>query len=249
MIEIKTDVGTMVWNAEYQGVPRAPEGNRVKRGWFKIVGAAPRKARRFRYWDKAGSDDTGDYTVGLLMAELDGIYYIEDVVRGQWSVRERQMVMLQTSILDALKYGKIEFLAEDDEEDGEEVDLAKLELIEGLKYEVINPGVKIVIEQEPGSSGKDSYKADSQLLAGFSVRADRPSGSKEVRGEPFVAQAEAGNVRLVKGSWNWDYLNEMAAFPNAAHDDQWDGYFRLFQQTCKAQVRTEVLSRICLGVM
>ena len=128
MLEIKTDVGTMVWNAEYQGVPRAPEGNRVKRGWFKIVGAAPRKARRFRYWDKAGSDDTGDYTVGLLMAELDGIYYIEDVVRGQWSVRERQMVMLQTAILDALKYGKIEFPAEDDEEDGEEVDLAKLEV-------------------------------------------------------------------------------------------------------------------------
>jgi predicted phage terminase large subunit-like protein len=233
MLDIKKDVGTMVWSAEYQGVPRAPEGNRVKRGWFKIVGAAPKKARRVRYWDKAGSEDTGDYTVGLLMAEVDGIYYIEDIVRGQWSVRERQMVMLQTAILDALRYGDIEFPAEDDDEDGDEVDLANVQAIEGLKYEVKDPGVKIVIEQEGGSGGKDSYKADSQLLAGFSVKSDRPSGSKEVRGEPFVAQAEAGNVRLVKGDWNWEYLNEMAAFPNAAHDDQWDGTSGAFNKLAK----------------
>ena len=78
------------------------------------------------------------------------------------------------------------------------------------------------MEQEPGSSGVDNYKADVKVLAGFRVKKDRPSGDKGVRGEPFAAQTEAGNVFLVKAPWNWDFINEITTFPNAAHDDQWD---------------------------
>jgi len=141
--------------------------------------------------------------------------------------------MLQTAVLDALRYGDIEFIAETEDEDGEEVDLSNPDEVVGLAYEVIDPGVSIYIEQEGGSGGKDSFRADSQLLAGFMVKSDRPSGSKDVRGEPFVAQAEAGNVRMVKGDWNWDYLNEIAAFPNAAHDDQWDGTSGAFNKLAK----------------
>src|SRR5262249_18454240 len=57
---------------------------------------------------------------------------------------------------------------------------------------------------------------------GHSIRADKVTGSKEVRAEPFASQAEAGNVRLVRGPWNGAYLDELTSFPNGAHDDAVD---------------------------
>lgn len=84
------------------------------------------------------------------------------------------------------------------------------------------PGTQIWLEQEPGSSGVDSVQALIRLLSGYSVHADRVTGSKQVRAEPFAAQAEAGNVVLVKGYWNAPFLDELLVFPNGAHDDQVD---------------------------
>lgn len=84
------------------------------------------------------------------------------------------------------------------------------------------PGTVIWIEQEPGSSGVDSVQALIRMLAGYPVHADRVTGSKAVRAEPFTAQAEAGNVVLVKGHWNAVFLDELMTFPNGAHDDQVD---------------------------
>jgi predicted phage terminase large subunit-like protein len=46
---------------------------------------------------------------------------------------------------------------------------------------------------------------------------------------PFLAQAEAGNVRLARGPWCSDWIDEIVAVPMGAHDDQWDsaaGAFR-----------------------
>lgn len=84
------------------------------------------------------------------------------------------------------------------------------------------PGTQIWLEQEPGSSGVDSVQALIRLLSGYSVHADRVTGSKTTRAEPFAAQAEAGNVVLVKGHWNASFLDELLVFPNGAHDDQVD---------------------------
>lgn len=39
---------------------------------------------------------------------------------------------------------------------------------------------------------------------------------------PLAAQCEAGNVRLVKGAWNRDFIEELCSFPMGAHDDQCD---------------------------
>ena len=47
------------------------------------------------------------------------------------------------------------------------------------------------------------------MLTGYAVFADRPSGDKDTRMLPFIAQAEAGNVRLVAGAWNADYIEEL----------------------------------------
>jgi hypothetical protein len=61
-----------------------------------------------------------------------------------------------------------------------------------------------------------------QRLAGFNVRKEKPTGDKRTRAQPFAAQAEAGNVRIVAGEWNRDYLDELTLFPEGANDDQVD---------------------------
>lgn len=83
-------------------------------------------------------------------------------------------------------------------------------------------GTRIYIEQEPGSAGVESVKAAITNLEGFSAYADRPTGDKDTRLEPFAAQAEAGNVYLLKGEWNMDYIEEMIAIPSGARRDQGD---------------------------
>jgi len=105
LAKLKRDVGSLGWAAEYQASPTVPEGNRFKRAWFTVVDAAPTEATRVRYWDKAGTADGGAYSAGVLMSMAGGMYYVEDVVRGQWSALERERVMKQTAELDAQRYG------------------------------------------------------------------------------------------------------------------------------------------------
>jgi predicted phage terminase large subunit-like protein len=86
-------------------------------------------------------------------------------------------------------------------------------------------GVKIMIEEEGGSGGKESAQSSVRRLAGYSVRLDRPggtSGSKEARAEPFSSQIEAGNVEMVEGDWNEAYKNELRYFPLGTFSDRVD---------------------------
>lgn len=101
-----------------------------------------------------------------------------------------------------------------------------------IKSTAMMDGQEIVvgIEQEPGSSGKDSAAMTVGNLAGFRVIVDRPSGSKEDRADPFSTQVNGGNVYMVRGAWNRPLLDEMALFPNSTYKDQIDagsGAFKL----------------------
>lgn len=82
--------------------------------------------------------------------------------------------------------------------------------------------VAIWIEQEPGSGGLESAQATIANLAGYNIRAERPTGDKETRAGPLAAQAEAKNVRLIAGPWNHAFLEELAAFPSGVYKDQVD---------------------------
>lgn len=84
-------------------------------------------------------------------------------------------------------------------------------------------GVKIRMGQEPGSSGKAMIAHyASQVLQGYQFSGIRETGSKVERARGLAACAEAGDLHLVRGAWNRDYLDELCLFPNARHDDQVD---------------------------
>jgi hypothetical protein len=55
-----------------------------------------------------------------------------------------------------------------------------------------------------------------------SPRQTRVTGDKATRFGAFSAQAEPGNVDILRGDWNESWFTALEAFPEAAHDDDVD---------------------------
>jgi predicted phage terminase large subunit-like protein len=82
---------------------------------------------------------------------------------------------------------------------------------------------EIVMEQEPGSGGKESAEATMKRLTGYRCKAHHPTGDKFVRADPLAGAAKNGQVWLVAGDWNEDYLRVMEnAGPGATYLDDMD---------------------------
>jgi predicted phage terminase large subunit-like protein len=144
-------------------------------------------------------EGAGDFTVGVRVSKApDGIWYIEDVVRGQWDTAARNRTIVQTAEMDGHSC-----------------------LIAG--------------EQEPGSGGKDQARNFIKMLAGYNVQVWPASsaGSKVVKADPLSAQVNAGNVRLVKGPWNNQLIQEFRAFPLGKTDDVVDGAATAFNRLAR----------------
>ena len=82
--------------------------------------------------------------------------------------------------------------------------------------------VSIIVEQEPGSGGKESAEATIRNLAGFRCYADRPTGDKVLRADTFAVQLNAGNVAMLRADWNSEYKRELEFFPYGKYKDQVD---------------------------
>lgn len=93
---------------------------------------------------------------------------------------------------------------------------------------------RISIPQDPGQAGKGQAQYLVRQLAGFSVKATPETGKKETRAEPLSAQAEGGNVDIlrtgdpVKDAWIEPFLDEITVFPSGQFKDQTDAATRAF---------------------
>lgn len=107
--------------------------------------------------------------------------------------------------------------------------------------------VVISLPQDPGQAGKVQSRDMIAMLAGWRVYAEPETGKKEVRAEPFSVQCEAGNVYLVTGTWNDDYLDELCLFPGGSFKDQVDAssgaFGRLAQGRARVVITDEMLAR------
>jgi len=92
------------------------------------------------------------------------------------------------------------------------------------------------LEQEPGASGKAEVKDLIKFLSGYHFKAYQVTGDKVTRAMPVSAQSEAGNVKIVKGKWNDDFLTELENFDgsDSGHDDQVDGFSGAFYMLTRA---------------
>ncbi len=107
---------------------------------------------------------------------------------------------------------------------------------------------QIYIEEENGAAGKnliDQYQRN--ILLGYVVHGEKPTGEKTVRAMPVSSACEAGNVRLVAASWISSFLDELEGFPEGAHDDMTDTFAYAYNTLCRLTRRVQVHAQIDSG--
>ena len=70
-------------------------------------------------------------------------------------------------------------------------------------------------------------------LVNLSLKSIRVDRDKVSRALPIASRAEQGKVKLVRGEWISDFIDEATAFPNGSHDDQIDAVSGAFQMITK----------------
>jgi predicted phage terminase large subunit-like protein len=172
-------------------------GSVFSRSWFPVVDE-PLQGRRIRAWDLAATEPSDvnpdpDWSAGALC-----VWNPDVVVNGRKGVLQVQHIARWRAGPGATQDRIVE--------------MARTDRLP-----------KMLIEQEPGSSGKALVAAYGRALSGVTrVEGIAPTGPKDVRAELWASLAEQGRVTLLAGDWNNNLLDELDEFPNGAHDDQVD---------------------------
>ncbi len=170
-----------------------PPGDLFRREWFEVVDVIPEGCTWVRRWDLAATEATE--------ANPDPDWSVGARVgrhpNGDYFVEHVDRFRAKPSgVLD-----RIEAMAERD-----------------------GKATVIWLPQDPGQAGKsqvDAWIRDPRL-SGYTVKAERESGSKFVRAQPVSAKAERRMVKLKRGQWNGAFLDEHEAFTideTHSHDD------------------------------
>lgn len=100
------DLGQYGFAGQIGQKPTPPGGGMFKVDRFQIIDKIPQETlieKKVRYWDKAGSEGTGAFTVGVKMYKLkNDKWLIVDVKRGQWSSEVRESIIRATAEADGV---------------------------------------------------------------------------------------------------------------------------------------------------
>jgi predicted phage terminase large subunit-like protein len=184
------------------------DGLMFKREWFTMVDEVPAEALRVRYWDRAatgvGENRNADYSAGVLMARTaNGQFYVEHVIRGQWTAHQRDKIIESTAYEDAKKYVNAVMIYIEQEGGSGGKEVAQQAVVNLARFPVNVDRVTGIRKRHEGH----------QTL---------PGDAKVVRARPLQSQAENGRVWVKRGSWNEDWLEELCSFPEYVHDDMVD---------------------------
>jgi len=164
--------------------------------WFagKIIDAMPAGLATVRSWDTAATEDTGKNNPDWTVGVKLGVETLVD--------KSKRVV-----ILDVKRFRK---------------GPGETEREMKLTSELDGVDVPIILEQEPGSAGKIMVHGNkTRVFFGHTVHSMRKTGAKSSYWTQLATQAEAGNVYLVRGAWNEEFIRELCALP-VGHDDQAD---------------------------
>jgi len=195
--DLRLELGDFGTNSQFQQRPTPLGGGMFQPDNLIMVSSWPELRdleRIVRYWDKAGTEGDGAYTSGALMAKRKSTQrsIILDVTRGQWGTDKREAEIKNIAYQDLQKLG------------GK------------------SGNFEILVEQEPGSGGKDSALWTIRNLSGFRVKRIPKRDSKEAEWSPFASQVNAGGVEMVVGPWNKETKAQMAGAPFAKFKDDLD---------------------------
>lgn len=183
---------------------RPSAGLYFRRSMFDIVEAVPISARRVRGWDFAATDPQ-DVAEGIDPDWTAGVKMSRD--GGTYYIEHVERLRGSPQAVERALQNTAQY-------DGVECEQS--------------------IPQDPGQAGKYQVRMMVSLLAGYNVRYSPETGDKIVRASPLSAQAEAGNVKILRGPWNEAFLSELENFPSVgAHDDQVDAASRAFHMLAR----------------
>lgn len=92
----------------------------------------------------------------------------------------------------------------------------------------------------------DDLRADPDMR-GYAIKAYRPDSDKLTRAMPWIARAEGGQVKLMRGAWNQAFLDELEEFSadlSHAHDDQVDSLSQCFYYAGRQSTVTSARVRL-----
>lgn len=161
---------------------RESAGMFFKREWWEIVEAAPACEWDLRYWDRAATETKPGQESKASWSA--GVLMGKDA-RGTFYIK------------DVIRFQEIPAKVE-----------TNIENITGQDGKRIT----VVLEQDPGQAGKAEALGYVKRLAGYDVQVNPVREAKGIRARPFSSQVEAGNVKLVRGAWNQDFINEAHNF-------------------------------------
>jgi predicted phage terminase large subunit-like protein len=95
--------------------------------------------------------------------------------------------------------------------------------------------VRIGIEQDPGQAGVAEADDHVRNLIGYNVKVNKVHEAKGMRAKPVSAQAEAGNIKILRGEWNAKFIDELMNFDGtpASMADQVDTLSGAFMMLAK----------------
>jgi predicted phage terminase large subunit-like protein len=75
---------------------------------------------------------------------------------------------------------------------------------------------------DPGSAGQTEAMHFTRMLVGYNVKTETMHKNKVARAKPVSAQVQAGNIKVLRATWNNEFFTELENFPSPdgrGHDD------------------------------
>lgn len=187
------NLGSLRAAGQLQQRPARAGGQLFSEPWFRFVAALPAGTANYvRWWDKAATEDGGDYSAGVLIAEYNGRYYVLDVRRGQWSPLERNRLIQSTADLDRATYGpNVQTWVEQEGGSGGK------------------ESAQITIRELAG------HIVRAERITGSKWDRALPFAAQVEAGNVAIVLQEGR-----RPDWVRAYIDEMVGFPTAANDDQ-----------------------------
>lgn len=188
--QLKRDLGSYAFAAQFQQRPSPISGGILKRHWWRYYTERPKPSDFdfiFQSWDMAFKDlRSSDYVCGQV-----------------WGVKDANRTLL--------------------DEVHERLDFVRtLEAVRRLTMRWPKALLKLVEDKANGTAVINMLKDEISGLVAWN-----PEGSKESRAFAVSPEVESGNVYLPSSSicpWIDEWIEELAAFPNGAHDDRVDAF-------------------------
>lgn len=192
--EMLVDLGTRGYNGQMQQNPTSEEGDIVKKDWFKVIGLNEFNTLRLR-----NSNPT--------------VHFYADTAFTDKSEND------PSGIIGAVRIDNNVYIT-----CRRKVRKTFPDLIKFIPNFVMSNGYsdssKISIEPKAnGLSVIHSLQRETNLNV---TATESPKDDKKTRLYSISPKIEVGRVILVEGTWNEEFIEEIAGFPNAEHDEDVD---------------------------